>query len=98
MIANPTILAIEGRPFAFSAGGEVEGTTPLLEFGTRLEGSIATTKTNSFAVALKVTQGKLVDADDPKTRAVRGQTVDIRTELEPDVTRTIKIETKRQSK
>lgn len=94
VIANPTIHAIEGRPFAFSAGGEVEGTTPLLEFGTRLEGSVAKTNTKVFAVALKLTHGQLVDSGDPKTKTVRAQTVDLRTELAPSVARTIKIDDK----
>lgn len=94
VIANPTIHAIEGRPFAFSAGGEVEGTTPLLEFGTRIEGTVTTTNTKAFAVALKLTQGQLVDSGDPKTKTVRAQTVDMRTELEPSVTRTFKIDDK----
>ena len=94
IIADPTIHAIEGRPFAFRAGEEVEGTTPLLEFGTQLEGSVTTTNSKAFAVALKVTQGQLVDSGDPKTKTVRAQTVDMRTELAPLVTRTIKIDDK----
>ena len=94
VLANPTILAIEGRSFAFSAGGEVEGTNPLLEYGTRIEGTVTTTNTKAFAVALKLTQGQLVDSSDPKTKTVRAQTVDLRTELEPSVTRTVKIDDK----
>lgn len=94
VLANPTIRAIEGRSFAISAGGEVEGTNPLLEYGTRIEGTVTTTNTKAFAVALKLTQGQLVASSDPKTRTVRAQTVDLRTELEPSVTRTVKIDEK----
>ncbi len=94
VVANPTISAIEGRPFAFNVGGEVEGTSPVLEYGTRLEGTLAATNTKAFAVALKLTQGHLVDSDDPKTKTVRAQALDMRTELEPSVTRTIKIDDK----
>lgn len=94
VLANPTIRAIEGRSCAFIAGGEVEGTNPLLEYGTRIECTVTTTNTKAFAVALKLTQGQLVDSSDPKTKTVRAQTVDLRTELEPSVTRTVKIDDK----
>lgn len=94
VLSNPTIHAIEGRSFAFSAGGEVEGTNPLLEYGTRIEGTVTTTNTTAFAVALKLSQGQLVDSGDAKTKTVHAQTVDLRTELEPSVTRTIKIDNK----
>ena len=94
VIANPTISAIEGRPFAFMAGGVVAGTSPLLEFGTRIEGTIHATKTKAFAVALKLSQCQLVDTGDRKTKTVRAQSLDTRTELEPSVTRTIQIDDK----
>ena len=94
VLANPTIRAIDGRPFAFNVGGVVEGTSPELEYGTRVEGTVASTETKAFAAALKLTQGQLVNSNDPKTKAVRAQTLDIRTELELSVTRTIQIDDK----
>ncbi len=92
ILADPTIKAIDGKPFSFMAGGEFKDVSPTLEFGTCVNGTVEKIANDHLQVALKISIGSPIETEDPSTFAVTSRSVDVRMNAERSATKSIQID------
>lgn len=92
VLAAPTIQTFNEKPFAFIAGGEVKDVSPVLEYGTCVNGTVVENADNRLQVSLKISIGTPVNVDDPSFVAVKSRSIDVRMNLERATTKTIQID------
>jgi hypothetical protein len=93
ILADPTIKAIDGKPFAFMAGGEIKDVSPSLEFGSCVNGTVEKVADNHLQVALKISIGDPIETNDPNIVVVKSRSVDVRMNVERSAAMSIQIDT-----
>lgn len=92
VLANPTILTNDKKQFSFVAGGEILDVSPVLEYGTSVNGTIEQNADGHLQVALRIMNGSPVKLDDPSITAVQSRCIDVRMNVERSTTKTIQID------
>lgn len=92
ILADPTIEAIDGKPFSFTSGGEFKDVSPTLEFGTCVNGTVEKISNDQLQVAIKISFGSPIETGDPHIFAVKSRSVDVRMNAERSATKSIQID------
>ena len=92
ILADPTIHAINEKPFSFFAGGEFKDVTPTLEYGTCVKGTVEKIADDHLQVALKISVGTPIELNDTNIFVVKSRSVDVRMNVERSATKSIQID------
>lgn len=92
VLANPTITAINEKPFSYIAGGEIKDVSPSLAFGTCVNGTVEKIADNHLQAALKISIGNPIETNDPNIVVVKSRSVDVRMKVERSATKSIQID------